>query len=190
MSTPSNVSAVCPYDLCAVDLSDCLICPGCSHPYHRECWEELGGCAVMGCPKMVEVKKAEIAPTYWGMHEKVCPFCRETILVAEVECPFCKSKFEDIRPVTREAVIPKAADPQIAAYRSQAKWLLFFSAIGCTSPLALLFGAFWYSRNRKEIIRLDATTNALAIAGLGIAAIYMIMILVGILVFQVGHPAS
>jgi len=188
MNATFESSAMCPYDLCAVDASDCVVCPGCSHSYHRECWQELGGCAVMGCPNMVEVKKPEIGtPTFWGATEKTCPFCAETIPVAAVECPFCKSPFEDVRPISQDAILPRRADPLLEDYRRKAKWLLFFSVIGFTSPLVLLIGTVWYRRNRKEIAQAGTTTNALVIAALGISVVYLIMLSIGALAFQIGH---
>ncbi len=45
MNTP-----VCPY--CRTPMEDgsaLILCPACSTPHHRECWDENGGCTVFGC---------------------------------------------------------------------------------------------------------------------------------------------
>ncbi|MGE0706829.1 MAG: RING finger protein [Planctomycetota bacterium] len=43
----------CP--LCRVDFieeAEAYACPGCDVRYHRDCAEELGGCATLGCPRV------------------------------------------------------------------------------------------------------------------------------------------
>ena len=38
----------CP--VCATNVDfDAVVCPRCSSPHHRECWEYVGGCAIFGC---------------------------------------------------------------------------------------------------------------------------------------------
>jgi hypothetical protein len=157
---------------------------------HRECWDELGGCSVKGCPKQVEVKKAEIAVTDWGKTEKTCPFCAEQIPVEKRECPYCKASFSDIRPLTKEDVLPKVEEPELLECRSRAKWLLVFSILGCTSPLALLIGGIWYAQNKREIARAGASTRALVLVALGICVLYLVMLGLGTLVFSLRHHAS
>ena len=41
---------ICPYCQTAIAAgSDYLTCPACKTPYHPDCWQENGGCAVRGC---------------------------------------------------------------------------------------------------------------------------------------------
>jgi hypothetical protein len=136
---------------------------------------------------MVEVKKAEIALTEWGRTHKTCPFCAERIPVKERECPFCKASFADIRELSKEDVLPKTEDPVLQEYRSKAKWLLAFSILGCTSPLALLIGGIWYANNRSEIGRAGPSTRALVLVALGICTLYLLMLGLGTLVFSLKH---
>lgn len=151
----------------------------------------MGGCAVYGCPNMVEVKKAaDESPAFWGKTEKVCPVCAETIGVGVLECPFCKTKFQDIRPMTRDDVIPKAADPVQAKYRKSAIWLLAFSAFGFTSPVALVVGGLWYWSNREQIRRAGSTVQALTLIALGICLAYLLAIGLSLLVFSLRSGAS
>jgi hypothetical protein len=188
MNAQASSPDICPYDLCAVDPSAALVCPGCGHLYHQECWDELGGCAVMGCPRMVEVKKPEGAPEmHWGETSKACPFCLEKIPVSALDCPFCKSQFGDSRPLSRESFLPKPPDPVLDEIRKQAKTLLVFSILGITSPLALLFGWLWYKRNQDEIKRAGSTTYALTIVALAINVVYLAMVGLGIIAFGVVH---
>lgn len=139
---------------------------------------------------MVEVKKAEVASTYWGATEKVCPMCAEKIPVAAMQCPFCQATFTDMRPVSREDVLGKPPDPEAAKDQKRAKWLLVFSLIGFTSPIAFIVGLIWYSKSRKQIERAGSTTRALVLASLGICGAYFVMGIIGTLVYavsQYGH---
>lgn len=190
MGTSGLPETACPYCLCAIAPGDAtVVCPACGFAHHRECWDTLGGCAVEGCSKMVEVKKAEMDSTYWGATEKVCPMCAEKIPVSALQCPSCKASFSDMRPVTREDVLGKGEDPEQKKFEKNAKLLLVFSVIGCTSPLALLLGWIWYSRNRAQIQR-DPKTRALVLVSLGICIAYLVMAAIGSLVFTVSHPGA
>ncbi len=166
-------------------------CPGCAALYHQECWAELGGCATYGCPRMVEVKKPEDeAPTYWGTTEKTCPMCAEKIPISALVCPHCHTTFDDPRPMTREDLLPKSEDPALAGYRKGAAWLFILSLLGCTSPLALLIGGFWYWSHRREIARAGATSQALSLIGLGICLLYLVAVGFGLLLWNVRTAAT
>lgn len=190
MAPSEHQEPICPTCLSAFGELETLVCPGCGNIQHQVCWDELGGCSVKGCPNAVEVKKAEIAVTDWGKTEKTCPFCAEQIPMDKRECPYCKASFGDIRPLTKEDVLPKVEDPQLQGYRSNAKMLLVFSVIGCTSPLALLIGGIWYARNRREIARAGSSTSALVVVSLGICVLYLVMLGLGTVLFSLKHHAS
>jgi hypothetical protein len=170
---PADQQAVaCPYCLCA------------------NCYETLAGCAIDGCPSMVEVKKAAIPHTHWGATTKVCPMCAETIPVDARQCAFCRASFSELRPMTREDYLPKMEDPALADIRKRAKWLLAFSVIGFTSPVALIFGGFWYRDNKAEIERAGAGTRALVVISLLICVLYIVMVGGGALVFALRSQPS
>jgi hypothetical protein len=165
------------------------ICPGCRTLSHLACYEELGGCAVDGCPNAVAVKKAELPQTHWGATTKKCPMCAETIPVETLKCAFCNFAFADTRPVDRDELIPKAPDPVLMNIRSKAKWLLAFSVIGCTSPFALLFGGIWYRANSADIARAGSSTRAMVLISLLICVLYLVMLGAGALVFSLNHAS-
>src|ERR687884_1692702 len=106
-SAEGELSATCQICLHALEAEQHLHqCPSCKALYHEECWDELGGCAVYGCPRMVEVKKAEdLEETHWGATEKKCPICVETIPISATVCPFCNTIFKDKRPLKREELL-------------------------------------------------------------------------------------
>jgi predicted RNA-binding Zn-ribbon protein involved in translation (DUF1610 family) len=179
--------------------ADCLICgwaiepgqnvvvcpePACGLPYHHECWEYLGGCARYGCPRMVEIKKAEIPASFWGSSQKQCPLCAETIAVAALTCPFCNAQFQDIKPVSRDELIRKPEDPRLKEYRKTAIWMLVFGLLGITSPLVLLIGGNWFHSHHAEIARASSTTRALAILALMVSAFYIVLAGGGLLIYS------
>jgi hypothetical protein len=196
MPSDQRTIAACPYCLCAIqpgatepkDLP--YACPGCQYRYHAGCYQELGGCAIDGCSRMVEVKKAVIPVTHWGATTKTCPMCAESIPVESLECPICRAVFTEARPLSREDFLPKFEDPLLAEIRSRSKWLLVFSLIGCTSPFALIFGGLWYRNNEAEIARAGSSTRALVLISLLICVLYVVMLGVGALAFSLKHDPS
>lgn len=183
MASPQQSTLECPYCRLAITSEATNVCPGCGTSHHTRCWEELGGCAVDGCPNMVETKSPDATATYWGATKKKCPWCAEEIAVSETKCPKCNATFEDMRPVAVQEVLPQLPDPVIADYRRTAKWLLVFSLLVFTSPFALLFGGIWYRSNRAQIERADPTVRALALVSFGICVLYLVMGGLGTLAF-------
>jgi len=184
MNQVTDHKITCVYCLLIVDESDFMMCPGCSAPHHQNCWEELNGCSVYGCSKMVETKKADDqVVTYWGVAEKKCPVCAELIPVSELDCKFCHTHFEDIRPMGRDDLLKPAEERWIKDYRRRAVWLIFFSAIGCTSPISFLVGLIWYL-TKKQKLKLVPATRGLVLIALGIDVVYAVVLPLGWLVFN------
>jgi len=182
----------------AVHNTECLIClrpiapgddvqpcsePTCGQPYHRACWEYLGGCARYGCPQMKEVKKPEIDVSFWGACQKQCPMCAETIPMAALTCPYCSTLFHDIKPVTREDMKPKQRDPALRALQNKAVWMLILGLLGFPSPFVLVIGGIWYRNHRAEIERAESVTRALAIMGLLVSGLYLVMLVIGVVLY-------
>jgi uncharacterized CHY-type Zn-finger protein len=165
------------------------VCPSCAKPFHKDCWEEVGGCAVYGCDRMIETHKAETPIAYWGASEKVCPLCAETIPMEALECPYCKMVFDDICPLSREEALQPQEDPALARYRRRAGWLLFFSALGCTSPFALFFGGIWYLREKERIAQAGPAVRGVVLISFLIALVYLLVLPVGWAVFHL-HPPT
>jgi hypothetical protein len=134
---------------------------------------------------MVEVKKADERISYWGATEKKCPICAETIPMAVLECPFCKATFDDVRPLTREDVVGPSEAPTTVSCRRRAIWLLVFSVIGVTAPLVLVVGAVWYRLKKHEIRAAGQTVQALIWISWVIAALYIGLVSLGVMLFLV-----
>ena len=184
-SSNIQVAAIC--QICRwpiVDGQTVQLCPGCESGYHEACWNELGGCAAYGCTRMVEVKSSEDELiTIWGMSEKVCPACAEKIPAAAMECPLCRTKFTGIRPMEPEELLRKQDDPEVVSYRRKAVWLLVFSVLGITSPLALIIGGIWYWSKKDRIEQTGPTVRGITLIALIISALYIGLVGFGLLVF-------
>jgi hypothetical protein len=90
----------CPLCRQALGHGDLIDCPGCGVGYHRQCFEELGGCATLGCldkgrshtlpeaaPEAGDGRVRE--PTLWALFR---PAVREFRGLAEVFV-FCSTPF-------------------------------------------------------------------------------------------------
>jgi hypothetical protein len=134
---------------------------------------------------MVDVKKADEQISYWGATEKKCPICAETIPMAVLECPFCKATFDEVRPLTRTDIVGPSVDPATASYRRRAIWLLVFSVLGVSAPIALMVGALWYRLKKPEIRAAGQTVQALIWMSCMIAALYIVLVSLGAILFLV-----
>ena len=177
-----TVCGICGHPLVAEQLL--LSCPACERPFHRECWEELGGCATFGCSRMVETKKPDEQINYWGASKKQCPMCAESIPVSALECPCCHTNFDDIRPMAKTDLVKPVEDDNVRAMRRRAAWLLFFNAIGITSPIAVVVALLWYLRGKQEIARADPSSRALILISITIGLIYLFFLPLAWVIFK------
>jgi len=49
VATKSKGKPLCPYCQTPCDPSTGKVCPECHTVHHKECWEEYGGCTILGC---------------------------------------------------------------------------------------------------------------------------------------------
>ena len=106
-----------------------------------------------------------------GSTEKVCPICLETIPMAAVECPCCKTRFGDTRPISREDLFGPNEDSLATRYQRGAVLLLMISLLGVTSPLTLLLAAYYY--RKQELRRATSPVRVLLVISIVISAIYI-----------------
>ena len=162
------------------------LCPACRSPYHRECWDEVGGCATYGCDLMPQPAKpaADGSPRAeaWG-DEKTCPSCGRQIRAAAVKCRFCKASFPSTLPMTKgEYQEWRARQAQLDPTRKFALGLFAASLVGCLAPLVLLVGGIWLSRSRADLHRVGGVHEVLAYFGLGLSVVYCLILAIVFLV--------
>lgn len=161
-----------------------ILCPACGRPFHPECWEELGGCATFGCSRMVETRKPDEQINYWGAREKNCPMCAESIPISALECPYCHTSFDDIRPMAKADLIKPVESYDVRRMRHRAAWLLLFNAIGITSPVAVVVALFWYVREKGGILRSDSSSRALILTSIAIGLLYLFLLPLAWVIFK------
>lgn len=148
-------------------------CPACSSQYHPDCWTENGGCGAYGCSQAPEVeprRAIEIPMSYWGQDYKHCPACGQQILAAAIRCRQCGAAFASARPEDatefEQHAKLKARLPQL---KRGVVCLFVISVIPCVAPIGAIWGAIWYSINRKDLAALPAVFAALCKIGLAVS---------------------
>jgi hypothetical protein len=149
-------------------------CPGCGAPFHEECWEENGGCAVYGCARVPDAAAApSAAPSVWGREERDCPACGGRIKVAARRCVHCGSAVAaEVGGEARST--PPGRGPAVA--------LLLAGIVPFTAPFALVLGGLWLLANRRTLRRWPSSSRVLAVVGLAAAAGVTLVALAGLAV--------
>ena len=159
---------------------EACLCPECRSPYHRECWDEVGGCATYGCRQMPQAAKpAEPGPRTegWG-DDKVCPKCGQVIRSAALKCRYCKARFPSAVPMTSEEYREwRQQRALLTPTRIVAIVVFAVSLFGCLGPLVLLGGGLWLWRSHDSLKRVGGAPQVLAYFGLGLSLIYSLLML-------------
>jgi hypothetical protein len=168
-----------------IEISEAPVsCPKCKALYHKECWDEYGGCSVYGCEKAPEYKKNELEEKYagavWGRETKNCPFCSESIPMNTLRCPACGEEFKDVlqtdrRSIYRAPVQPVVADPREKETQNVIYTFFFLSLLGCMSPFIILFATIWYYQTRERIVKLSPIFRLLLGASIIFSFIYVVL---------------
>jgi hypothetical protein len=170
MQANSPLCAVCQTTIAADEAT--TSCPACAAPYHTECWEENRGCGVYGCTEVPPTEhraNLEIPVSYWGQEHKACPVCQTQILAAAVRCRVCGTNFGSARPQDAEEFKQRALlNVRAPSLKKKVGWMFALCVLPCTSPLATIVGAIWYSMRRAEIRALPALYSALCKIGLAV----------------------
>ncbi len=185
-SVPASAAALVDGRLCgicqspfAADEAACT-CPDCSAPYHQECWDYNLGCAVYGCeqtPITEGLSHLEVPAAHWGKEEKECPRCKKTILAAATRCRHCGATFSSATPQGSASYhAQQRAQAKLPAVRTLSIWLLVFSLLTCTAPLAAVVGPIWYYSNRETIRRLPTLNAAMCRIAVGVAIFQTVIV--------------
>lgn len=174
---PAGDATKCPYCLTAVAATDeTETCPGCKAVYHRECWQENGGCAVYGCthvPAVASRSGIEVPPSYWGQENKPCPVCGQQILAAAVRCRHCGATFTSARPQgAGEFQHQTDLESRLPAAKKQVVIMFVLSVVPFTAPAGAIWAFVWRPGHAEELEALPPLHAALHKIGL-VAAIVL-----------------
>jgi hypothetical protein len=192
MSDTAPPALVCTICLSPVESeSEAVACPSCSAVYHRECWEENGGCGVYGCSQApaVEPRGAmEIPAGFWGRQKKNCPVCQAEIAAAAVRCRQCGTTFESAVPVEAQAFQQKAKlDSVLPSARRHVITIFVLCVVTCTAPLGVIYGLVWWSTHRAAVRASPSLYGALCKIGLGVGALQILAIAVFCMIHSATH---
>jgi hypothetical protein len=157
-------------------------CPACAALYHRECWEENGGCGVYGCSQAPAVEPRgtlEVPVSHWGQEHKECPVCGMRIAAAAVRCRQCGASFATANPQDAGAFQKSAAQlKRLPAARRNTIIIFTLCIVPCIAPLGVLGGAGWWLVRRRDVAALPPFHRALLKIGLGIGLVEIAAIVV------------
>jgi hypothetical protein len=161
-----------------------VYCPSCNLPFHQECWSENRGCSAYGCEAAPPTTKAATSPELtsnaWS-GEKPCPACGRVIKSQALKCRFCGATF-DTRDVIgyQEYAQREYEGKEYVAARNKVVAMFLGAAMGCLSPVALVFLGKLLFGGRVigvEFKRLPGALRALTVAGFAIGSLLLILLI-------------
>jgi hypothetical protein len=156
-------------------------CPTCQQSHHRECWDEIGGCAVYGCKSAPQSAKAQdTGPVLsaWG-DVKQCPMCGEQIKAIALRCRYCGSNFDTVDPLSAQDLRDRVTrQANVGSIRVAAIVIFIFSVIGVLAPLMLIISLVWVLSSRQKISAAGPAYLVLGYAAAGLSIVYSVMMLV------------
>lgn len=159
-------------------------CPECSAPFHDECWEENGGCAVYGCDQTPAATAAPPTPaSVWGQEERDCPRCGDRIKIAARRCIHCG---QTVEPASGPAAPPSGLS---SPGMGRAILLFVLGLIPITAPLVLLASGLWLWFRRRQLRRWSPAVRVLLVTGLVTAAAVTLVVAIGLAVHFGRRPA-
>jgi Prokaryotic RING finger family 1 len=156
-------------------------CPECQQAHHRDCWNEIGGCSIYGCPAAPVVEKeapSEVPRAAWG-DTKRCPACGEKIKAIALRCRYCDTDFDTVDPLTTKDLRRRARRTSELRSIQVVTIILFVAAItGCVAPLALLAGLIYFPLNWAKLGKAGPIFVVLAYATLSLAGLYSFLFVI------------
>ena len=155
-------------------------CPGCRTAYHRECWDEIGGCGIYGCTHVPQTEKRtdmEMPAAIWGSETKPCPACGREIQAMATRCRHCKAEFSVA--ASQKGADWRAANRRKAGLPVLRRWAIGLSvacAVPFVAPFAGIVGAAWWWYRAEDVATLPRLLRTILAIALGVAAVQVAML--------------
>lgn len=163
-------------------------CGHCRTPFHVECWQENGGCAIYGCsgvPAFEPRSALDIPSSYWGQDNKPCPACGTEILAAAARCRYCGATFSSGRAEERAEFQKRTEiNDRLPGARRNIVVLFVLCVIPLTAPLGALIVAIWYWSNRETVGALPSLYGGLCKIALWLGIGQTVLIVIMMMLFS------
>jgi hypothetical protein len=166
-----------------------LVCPSCDQVHHRECWNEVGGCATYGCenaPTTEKTASSEAPRAAWGDTKK-CPACGEKIKSIALRCRYCGTDFETVDPLTLKDLRKQVVkEERLQTTKTLVITLFILSVLGCPAPIVAVAAPCYVLPKRKTIARAGPAYLVMGYSAIAISLLYSILFLLFLLFSQMG----
>jgi hypothetical protein len=166
-----------------------LVCPSCDQVHHRECWNEVGGCATYGCenaPATDKTDSAQAPRAAWGDTKK-CPACGEKIKSIALRCRYCGTDFDTVDPLTLKD-LRKQVVKEERLQTTKALVVTFFvlSLLGCLAPVLAVAAPTYVLLKQKTIAKAGPAYLVMGYSAIAISLLYSILFLLFLVLSQMG----